>query len=353
MSVLYTPVQWNKTKYVYDVALLLGVIAYIVIFLEVAPRFADMTRPLDGAILRMRAFGTCAFFMLTMILMIGPLARLDRRFLPVLYNRRHFGVLTCLVAITHAAYVINWYFVFTPIPKAEALLSSNTSFGQLLGFPFEVFGIFALAVLIILAATSHDFWLAFLSAPIWKAIHILIYPAYAAVVAHIAFGYLQDSRNPTFALIACGGALLVAGLHLFAARARPAEPLEKSAAAAAGDWVPVCDVGEIPEGRARIVTLGAEERAAVFRYDGKLSAVSNACAHQNGPLGEGLIVDGCVTCPWHGFQYRPEDGCSPAPFTEKVPTYALKLEGAMVSIDRKAKPRGTFVEPVVIPEGVV
>ena len=37
-----------------------------------------------------RAFGACAFVMLTVILAIGPLARLDRRFLPLLYNRRHF-----------------------------------------------------------------------------------------------------------------------------------------------------------------------------------------------------------------------------------------------------------------------
>jgi nitrite reductase/ring-hydroxylating ferredoxin subunit len=29
---------------------------------------------------------------------------------------------------------------------------------------------------------------------------------------------------------------------------------------------------------------------------------------QNGPLGEGRIVDGCITCPWHGYQYRPDTG---------------------------------------------
>ena len=44
------------------------------------------------------AFGSCAFVMLTVILSIGPLARLDRRFLPLLYNRRHFGVLTFVIA---------------------------------------------------------------------------------------------------------------------------------------------------------------------------------------------------------------------------------------------------------------
>jgi nitrite reductase/ring-hydroxylating ferredoxin subunit/DMSO/TMAO reductase YedYZ heme-binding membrane subunit len=295
----------------------------------------------------MRAFGTCAFLMLTLILCIGPLAQLDRRFLPLLYNRRHFGVLTALVALTHAVYVLNWYYAFSPTPPLEALFSSNTSFGQFLGFPFEAFGIFALVVLGILAATSHDFWLAFLSAPVWKRLHLLIYPAYLAVVAHILLGYLQDTKNPTFALIAGAGALGVAGLHLAAWASRP----EKQASQE--DWVEVPHWREIAHGRARIVSLGGDERAAVFRDGQKLSAVSNACAHQNGPLGEGRIIDGCITCPWHGFQYRPGDGCSPPPFTEKIPTYRLKLDGERLFIDRNGYPPGTAVEPLAIPEGAL
>ena len=65
---------------------------------------------------------------------------------------------------------------------------------------------------------------------------------------------------------------------------------------------------------------------------------------------EGRIIDGCVTCPWHGFQYRPEDGCAPAPFTEKIPTYDLKLDGGKVLIAAKAHPPGTPVDPLMVPE---
>jgi nitrite reductase/ring-hydroxylating ferredoxin subunit/DMSO/TMAO reductase YedYZ heme-binding membrane subunit len=340
MSVKYVPVQWNPNKWVYDAVLIACVVVYILVFLRLGTPAADFTRPPDGAVLRMRAFGSCAFLMLTVILCIGPLARLDRRFLPLLYNRRHFGVLTAVVAATHASYVLSWYFAFSPTPPIEAMLGANTSYGQLLGFPIVSLGVIVLLILTVLAATSHDFWLAFLSAPVWKALHLLIYPAYVLLVAHVALGYLQITKNPMFALVFVAGAFSVAGLHLLAWAKSPRE------AAGSGSWVAVGAPGDIADQRALIVRLAGAERAAVFRDGDTLSAVSNACAHQGGPLGEGRIIDGCITCPWHGFQYRPEDGCSPAPFTEKIPTYRLKLENGVVMIDPAANPPGTPVAPL-------
>ncbi|WP_193141269.1 Rieske 2Fe-2S domain-containing protein [Meridianimarinicoccus sp. MJW13] len=342
MSVRFVPVQWNRNKWVYDGLLLAAVMAYLTLFLGYGAGAADATRPVDGAILRMRAFGSCAFFLLTLILCIGPLARLDRRFLPLLYNRRHFGVLTAAVALTHAVYVVNWYFAFAPTPQIEALLASNTSYGQLLGFPIEALGIFALLCLLVLAASSHDFWLSFLGAPVWKRLHLLIYPAYLAVVAHVALGALQDAKNPGFAIFFGAGAMAVSVLHLAAWWRTPSRRRAK------GDWVAVCSPGDIADQRARIIRLPSGDRAAVFRDGAAYSALSNACAHQGGPLGEGRIIDGCVTCPWHGFQYRMRDGCSPAPFSEKVPTYNLRLRDGVIEIAASANPPGTAVDPLTV-----
>ena len=105
-------------------------------------------------------------------------------------------------------------------------------------------------------------------------------------------------------------------------------------------FVEVCRVDEIAEKRAHIACLSGE-RVAVFRYDGKISAVSNVCRHQNGPLGEGRIIDGCITCPWHGFQYEPANGSSPPPFTEKVPTFRVRVEGDRVLVHPRPNPAGT------------
>jgi nitrite reductase/ring-hydroxylating ferredoxin subunit len=92
---------------------------------------------------------------------------------------------------------------------------------------------------------------------------------------------------------------------------------------------------------ARIVAAAGGERIAVFRDGAQIGALTNLCAHQNGPLGEGRIVDGCVTCPWHGYQYRLDDGCAPPPFTEKLATYRVRLRDGVVEVDPQALPPGT------------
>ena len=63
----------------------------------------------------------------------------------------------------------------------------------------------------------------------------------------------------------------------------------------------------------------------MYRHENKLFAIHNVCKHQGGPLGEGKILDGCITCPWHGYQYLPHNGQSPPPFQEKVNTYDVKV----------------------------
>lgn len=342
MSMRYTTVGWNANKLAYDGVLAVGVVAYISIFLAIASHAAT---PYDDMTIRMRAYGSCAFLMLSFVLCIGPLARLDRRFLPVLYNRRHFGVATFVVAFVHASYVLGWYFGFSSTDPYVALLSSNPSFGRIAGFPFELFGAVALVVLALLATTSHDFWLSFLTPPVWKGLHMSIYAAYVCVVTHVALGALLAPVFQPLQVVVVVCALAVAALHALAA-------LQQRRADVGADehdgWIVVGPPGRIEEGRAVIVPIAGQESVAVFRNNGRLSAIANACAHQNGPLGEGRIVDGCVTCPWHGFQYRPEDGCAPPPFTEKIATYNLKCAGGLVLLDPRPNPRGAYVEPLMI-----
>ena len=53
-----------------------------------------------------RAFGWLAIFLLHVVLVIGPLSRINRNFLIVLYNRRHLGVTMFLVGLVHGIFSI-------------------------------------------------------------------------------------------------------------------------------------------------------------------------------------------------------------------------------------------------------
>jgi len=64
--------------------------------------------------------------------------------------------------------------------------------------------------------------------------------------------------------------------------------------------------------------------------------------------GEGKIVGGCVVCPWHGYEYRPDTGASPPPFVEAVPTFRVRVIDGRVQVDPRPLPPGTRVEPARI-----
>ena len=340
MSIEYRAISWTPEKKRYDTVLALLVLGYLATFAG----FGAALHP--SATLEthlIRGFGTAALLLLHVVLVIGPLCRIDRRFLPLLYNRRHLGVAMFILALAHGVFSIIQFHALGDTNPLVSVLSTNDSWRSAGESPFEVLGVMALAILFVMAATSHDFWLRNLTAPVWKRLHMLVYAAYALLIAHVAFGALQSERSPWLGLLLSAGACAVIGLHLWAAFAE--REIDNGEPGPSPDgFVEVCRASEIPQNRAKIVSL-AGERVAVFRYGDCISAVSNVCQHQNGPLGEGRILDGCITCPWHGYQYRPEDGASPPPFEEKVPTFRVKVADGRVLLDPTPLPAGTRVEP--------
>lgn len=64
------------------------------------------------------------------------------------------------------------------------------------------------------------------------------------------------------------------------------------------------DVGsphDIPMLEGRDATVDGR-RVAVFRLPTGFSATDAACPHKGGPLSDGLVADGCVTCPLHNWR---------------------------------------------------
>ena len=336
MSASYAAVGWNRQKKKYDGLIFGFCIVYLGIFSGVTiihnPQYTFET-------LLIRAAGTLAVLLLHIILAIGPLARINKKFLPLLYNRRHLGVTMFTVALVHGSFAILQFHALGNVNPFLSLFTSNTQYNSVAQFPFQSLGFFALVIFLLMAATSHDFWLHNLSPKTWKTLHMFVYLAYLLIILHVMLGVVQYETNPVFvSLIAVGAATLIL-LHLVAGSREVKKDNQQFDPATQG-FTYVCSTNEIEESRAKIFCID-KERIAVYKHEGKLYAIHNVCKHQGGPLGEGKILDGCITCPWHGYQYLPGNGQSPPPFKEKVNTYDLKVSDGKVWLNPIAFPEGT------------
>ena len=341
MGLDYQLVLWNKYKKRYDMIVVSCMLLYIIIFAGITLVFNSET---SIETLVIRGFGSLAIIMLHIILAIGPLSRLNNRFLPILYNRRHLGVSMFIAALVHGGFSMFQFHALGDTNPIYSLFTSNLEYGSITNFPFQVLGFFALLILFIMASTSHDFFLSNLSAKVWKRLHMMVYIAYTLIIAHVFLGAFQQETSPLTISILVIGFIIIGSLHSITALKE--RKIDNTKSEEKEGWLKVCTIDEIEEDRAKIFTV-ENERVAIFKYEGKLSAIHNVCKHQGGPLGEGKIIDGCITCPWHGYQYLPGNGQSPPPFTEKVATYELKLIEKDIYINPKAFEEGTEVKPII------
>ncbi len=102
-------------------------------------------------------------------------------------------------------------------------------------------------------------------------------------------------------------------------------------------WHRVARADEIPEGAVRAVRAGAR-LVALCRVDGRWGALDNACPHMGGPLGEGMIENGRLICPWHGREYDPLTGVCES-FEEKATVFPVetRADGVYIRIDPVGK----------------
>ncbi len=71
---------------------------------------------------------------------------------------------------------------------------------------------------------------------------------------------------------------------------------------------------------------------AVFLAEGKLYALDGMCAHQGGPIAQGQVQAGCVTCPWHGWQYELASGIQTINHQPLQKTFPVRQHGDRIEI---------------------
>lgn len=73
------------------------------------------------------------------------------------------------------------------------------------------------------------------------------------------------------------------------------------------EWLDVGTADDVVEGQPHLVDAGGVA-VLVVRDGVRLHAIADRCTHRGGPLHEGPVEGGCVTCPWHGSVFRLDDG---------------------------------------------
>lgn len=127
------------------------------------------------------------------------------------------------------------------------------------------------------------------------------------------------------------GASGTVGGHLSYRKGLGADSLSDLADTVASGWL---DVGtdDLPEGTP-VRRDAAGTPVVLVRQGSTVAALAAHCTHQSGPLDEGEVTDGCITCPWHGSRFRLSDGgVEHGPSVHPQPTFDVRTSDGRLEV---------------------
>ncbi|GBD36392.1 Assimilatory nitrite reductase [NAD(P)H] small subunit [bacterium HR36] len=93
----------------------------------------------------------------------------------------------------------------------------------------------------------------------------------------------------------------------------------------------VLKVKDLPEESARVVEVDGK-LVAIFHHAGKYFAIDDTCPHMGASLAEGYVEEGIVTCPWHAWRFRLEDGAWADNPRLKIGCYPVRVVGDEIQL---------------------
>jgi ferredoxin-nitrite reductase len=99
------------------------------------------------------------------------------------------------------------------------------------------------------------------------------------------------------------------------------------------------------DGRRAIQVDGRE--LALFLVGSEVRCTDGLCPHEGGPMAQGDVVDGVVTCPWHGWAFHCETGRAADGNGCSLRTYPVKIEEGRVLVAAGSRSNGTSGAPAL------
>jgi nitrite reductase/ring-hydroxylating ferredoxin subunit/uncharacterized membrane protein len=104
------------------------------------------------------------------------------------------------------------------------------------------------------------------------------------------------------------------------------------------EWTATMPISELGEGEMASVTVQGVP-VLIAEHEGSIYALADHCTHRGGPLHEGTLADGCVTCPWHGSRFRLADGAvDHGPASSPQPAYETRVRDGRIEIRQVTHP---------------
>ncbi|MEZ0374461.1 MAG: Rieske 2Fe-2S domain-containing protein [Candidatus Sericytochromatia bacterium] len=101
-------------------------------------------------------------------------------------------------------------------------------------------------------------------------------------------------------------------------------------------WIDLGDAEELASKPVQRIVAG-DLKLALTYADGKFCAISSACNHVGGPLGEGTLDGEYVVCPWHYWSFHRETGVKRSDECHAVPSYDVRIENGRVLVAAMAR----------------
>jgi nitrite reductase (NADH) small subunit/3-phenylpropionate/trans-cinnamate dioxygenase ferredoxin subunit len=102
----------------------------------------------------------------------------------------------------------------------------------------------------------------------------------------------------------------------------------------------VCKAGDLADGEGRTFTVNGK-LIALFRTGDQFRAIDDTCLHMGASLSGGWVEKGIVTCPWHAWRFRLDDGAWADNPRIKIGCYAVRVVGDDVEVQVPDAPAKT------------
>jgi len=97
-------------------------------------------------------------------------------------------------------------------------------------------------------------------------------------------------------------------------------------------YTKLASLDELPEGALLEIVQGSDVYA-LCNVSGEIRAISGACPHHGGPLGQGALEGSIVTCPWHAWQFDSGTGACVFNDEVRVPTYPVRIDAGEILVN--------------------